>query len=159
MPAGRQAMDTYFKICRAKEEIKRLNIEIRRVITYMHVEDAYLRHQEGAVAATDPALALQISAYRRDRERFYVVHMRRFYALSKDAGFTGNTEVGVAAMRTFGFGLEDQNDHEMSVDNEYAGSGGNADADSDDSDEEEGENAVHEQVHAIMQVSQDITRD
>lgn len=47
----------------------------------------------------------------------------------------------------------------MSVDNEYAGSGGNADANSDDSDKEEGENAVHEQVHAIMQVSQDITRD
>lgn len=43
-PAGRQAMDTYFKICRAKEEIKHLNIEIQRVITYMHVKDAYLCH-------------------------------------------------------------------------------------------------------------------
>ncbi|KAK0457967.1 uncharacterized protein EV420DRAFT_1270846 [Desarmillaria tabescens] len=84
-PAGRQAMDTYFKICRAKEEIKRLNIEIQRVITYMHIEDTYLRRREGAIAETEPALAFQISRYRQDRERFYAAHMRRFYALSKDA--------------------------------------------------------------------------
>lgn len=34
-PAGRMAMDLYFKIQRAKEEIDRLNIEIPRVITYI----------------------------------------------------------------------------------------------------------------------------
>ncbi|KAK0479370.1 hypothetical protein EDD18DRAFT_1312467 [Armillaria luteobubalina] len=121
--AGRQAMDTYFKICQAKEEIKRLNIEIQRVITYMHVEDTYLRRREGAIVETVPALALQISRYCQDREHFYATHMRRFYALSRDAGFTGSVEVG------------------------------------DNSEDEDGEDAVHEQVQAIMQVSEDTTRE
>ncbi|KAK0496146.1 hypothetical protein EDD18DRAFT_1309780 [Armillaria luteobubalina] len=58
-PAGRKAMDTYFKICHAKEEIRRLNIEIRRVITYMHTEDIYLQHHEKALVTTSPTLALQ----------------------------------------------------------------------------------------------------
>ncbi|KAK0477652.1 hypothetical protein IW261DRAFT_1551930 [Armillaria novae-zelandiae] len=62
-PAGHKAMDTYFKICCAKEEIKRLNIEIRCVITYMHVEDAYLQRYEKSTAITSPALALQVSHY------------------------------------------------------------------------------------------------
>ncbi|KAK0489884.1 hypothetical protein EDD18DRAFT_1311113 [Armillaria luteobubalina] len=64
-PAGHQAMDTYFKIRRAKEEIKCLNIEIRQVITYMHIEDVHLHQHEAAIADTDAALALQIAAYRK----------------------------------------------------------------------------------------------
>ncbi|KAK0441210.1 uncharacterized protein EV420DRAFT_1650131 [Desarmillaria tabescens] len=152
-------MDTYFKICQAKEEIKRLNIEIQRVITYMHIEDTYLRRREGAIAETEPALAFQISRYRQDRERFYAAHMHRFYALSKDAGFTGSVEVGVAAARLSGFGLEDRDGNDMSIDHEYAVVSRISDADSDDSDYEDGEDAVHEQVQAIMQVSEDTTRE
>jgi hypothetical protein len=41
-PAGQLAMDLHFKICRAKEEISHLNIEIRRVATYLCDEDRYL---------------------------------------------------------------------------------------------------------------------
>src|SRR5271156_5544293 len=37
-PAARLAMDQSFKLRRAKEEIKRLNIEIRRFATYMRDE-------------------------------------------------------------------------------------------------------------------------
>ncbi|KAK0493708.1 hypothetical protein EDD18DRAFT_1310535 [Armillaria luteobubalina] len=64
-PAGHQAMDTYFKICRAKEEIKHLNIEIQQVITYMHIEDVHLHQREAAIADMDAALALQIAAYHK----------------------------------------------------------------------------------------------
>ncbi|KAJ7872565.1 hypothetical protein B0H13DRAFT_2349438 [Mycena leptocephala] len=39
LPAGRAAMDQYFKLLRADEEIQRLNIEIRRLITYMGDEN------------------------------------------------------------------------------------------------------------------------
>ncbi|KAJ7794046.1 hypothetical protein B0H14DRAFT_2309413, partial [Mycena olivaceomarginata] len=34
-PAARALMDTHFKILRAKEEIQHLNIEIRRLVTYI----------------------------------------------------------------------------------------------------------------------------
>jgi hypothetical protein len=43
MHAARQAMDGYFKLLRAEEEIARLNIEIRQFLTFMHDEDAELR--------------------------------------------------------------------------------------------------------------------
>ncbi|KAK0473046.1 hypothetical protein IW261DRAFT_1343010 [Armillaria novae-zelandiae] len=62
-PAGHKVMDTYFKICCAKEEIRRLNVEIRHAITYMHVEDAYLQCREKSIAITLPALALQVLHY------------------------------------------------------------------------------------------------
>ncbi|KAF8137983.1 hypothetical protein K438DRAFT_2030893, partial [Mycena galopus ATCC 62051] len=45
-PAYRLAMDRYFKILRAREEIKRLNIEIRRVVTWIHDENRFLRNGE-----------------------------------------------------------------------------------------------------------------
>ena len=41
-PANRTLRDTYFKMERAREEIERLNVEIRRVITYMRDEEHYL---------------------------------------------------------------------------------------------------------------------
>ncbi|KAG0695695.1 hypothetical protein DFH29DRAFT_984896 [Suillus ampliporus] len=38
-PTARQATNLYFKMCRAKEEITRLNIEIRRLVTYIRLGD------------------------------------------------------------------------------------------------------------------------
>jgi hypothetical protein len=38
-PAYRLAMDRYFKTLHAREEIKRLNIEIQRVVTWIRDED------------------------------------------------------------------------------------------------------------------------
>ncbi|KAJ7790455.1 hypothetical protein B0H14DRAFT_2626005 [Mycena olivaceomarginata] len=43
-PAYRLAMDTYFKIERAQEEIIRLNIEIRRMMTWMRDEGIFFRN-------------------------------------------------------------------------------------------------------------------
>ncbi|KAJ7786908.1 hypothetical protein B0H14DRAFT_2400086, partial [Mycena olivaceomarginata] len=45
-PAYRLAMDSYFKILRAREEIVRLNIEIRRLVTWINDEDQFLRNRE-----------------------------------------------------------------------------------------------------------------
>ena len=45
-PAGRLAMDLYFKIERAREEITRLNVEIRRVATYIRDENHFLQYSE-----------------------------------------------------------------------------------------------------------------
>ncbi|KAJ7156602.1 hypothetical protein C8R43DRAFT_883952 [Mycena crocata] len=45
-PLYRLAMDRYFKILRAREEIKRLNVEIPRVITWIRDENRCLRAKE-----------------------------------------------------------------------------------------------------------------
>ena len=59
-PAARQAMDGYFKLLRAEEEIVRLNVEIRRFLTFMRDKDAELSSKEMEVGLTDFALAYQI---------------------------------------------------------------------------------------------------
>ena len=50
-PAGRLAMDLYYKISRAQEEVDRLDIEVRRVATYLRDEHHYLRYMEEKVRA------------------------------------------------------------------------------------------------------------
>ena len=70
-------MDTHFKILRAREEIERLNVEVRRVATQLHDEDLFLRTQEDIINAINPPLAHQI-------------------AVSALCGFTGTASVGVA---------------------------------------------------------------
>jgi hypothetical protein len=93
-PAARLAMDQAFKLRRAKEEIKRLDIEIRRFTTYMRDEDVYLRLKESIITLTNPALANQVAIHRMERGRFNVHHtdtLRKIYLLK---GFTGTRELG-----------------------------------------------------------------
>ncbi|KAI6139517.1 hypothetical protein BKA82DRAFT_4364644 [Pisolithus tinctorius] len=60
-PTARLAINMYFKLCQAEEEVVRLNVEIRRVVTYLIDEDRYLRACEALYQDTNPALAYQIS--------------------------------------------------------------------------------------------------
>lgn len=71
-PAARLAVDQWFKLQRAEEEIKRLNVEIRRFDTYLHDEDSLLRQRESQIS--DPALAHQVWLYRMERGRFNAHH-------------------------------------------------------------------------------------
>ncbi|KAG6848526.1 hypothetical protein H0H93_016281 [Arthromyces matolae] len=94
-PSARLAMDQYFKIQRAEEEIQRLNIEIKRVITHMQDEEAFLSAKAIEVAGANPSLAHQILLYREERTRFYKIHRRRFQKLARNPLFTGSIAPGV----------------------------------------------------------------
>ncbi|KAF8179539.1 hypothetical protein K438DRAFT_1768902 [Mycena galopus ATCC 62051] len=98
-PNYRLAMDSYFKILRAQEEIKRLNIEIRRVVTWINDEDIFLRKKEDEYMVSNPTLAVQISQYRLRRARSDTNHMNRFWALAKTPGFTGSVVSGLSVER------------------------------------------------------------
>jgi hypothetical protein len=95
-PAARAAMDQYFKIERAREEITRLNIEILRVVTHIRDETRFLLSHEAKVRKTDTGLAHQISLYRNERSRCNEQHMHRFRKLAKRRGFTGSILPGIA---------------------------------------------------------------
>lgn len=95
-PAGHLAMDTHFKILRAREEIVRLNVEIRHVATHIQDEDFYLCARQEAVCATDPALAHQIFVHRMLRGRFKEHHRLCLQAIAKTPGFTGTITPGKA---------------------------------------------------------------
>ena len=93
-PAARLAIDQAFKLRRAKEEINRLNIEIRRFATYLRDEDAYLRLKESTITLSNPTLANQIAIHRMERGRFNVYHtdiLSKIYLLK---GFTGTQDLG-----------------------------------------------------------------
>ncbi|KAJ7815583.1 hypothetical protein B0H14DRAFT_3476097 [Mycena olivaceomarginata] len=100
LPAGRAAMDQHFKICRADEEIVRLNIEIPRLVTFMADEEDFLVHHEVRLQHEGRGgLALQVAWYRMERARFNGIHLDRLAKLSKEDGFTASISRGISLSR------------------------------------------------------------
>jgi hypothetical protein len=89
-------MDLYFKMCRAREEIQRLNIEVRRLVTYIRDEDTYLRTCEDQLKVTSPAIAHQIAIHRNTRGRFNSRHLKRLHEILKLPGFSGTIVPGIS---------------------------------------------------------------
>lgn len=99
-PAGRAAMDQHFKLLHADEEIQRLNVEIRRLVTYMTDEEAFLSREEGRLREEGKnGIAHQVGLVRMERAQFTVLHMSRLVKLSKEPGFTGDILPGVSICR------------------------------------------------------------
>lgn len=96
-PAAQNGMDIYFKMCRAREEICRLNIEVRRLVTYIQDEDKYLWVCEAQLTLANPALAHQIAVHRNVRGRFNSCHLKWLHDISKLPGFTGTLGPGLSA--------------------------------------------------------------
>ncbi|KAJ7664009.1 hypothetical protein DFH06DRAFT_1268637 [Mycena polygramma] len=100
LPSGRAAMDQHFKLLRADEEIKRLNVEIRRFVTYMGDEDAFLAREEALLREEgNEGIAHQVGLVRTQRGRFTALHMSRLVKLSKVAGFKGDIVPGQSICR------------------------------------------------------------
>ncbi|KAJ7934726.1 hypothetical protein B0H13DRAFT_1462357, partial [Mycena leptocephala] len=69
-PAYRLAMDSFFKILRAREGLVRLNIEIRRTVTWISDEDEFLRRQEEELENSgESVMAILVRKYRLERAR------------------------------------------------------------------------------------------
>ncbi|KAJ7857406.1 hypothetical protein B0H13DRAFT_2237713 [Mycena leptocephala] len=97
LPAGRAAMDQHFKLLRADEEIQRLNVEIRRFVTYIYDEDEFLgRESQRLQEEGELALAHQVVLLRSERSRFMPLHTSRLAELSKLRGFTGEHRPGLS---------------------------------------------------------------
>lgn len=68
-PACHLALDRYFKIQRAQEELDRLNIEIKRVATYIRDEDAGEREFVGGIRSSGrvpyPTISTRTESIRR----------------------------------------------------------------------------------------------
>ncbi|KAJ7104590.1 hypothetical protein C8R43DRAFT_1092224 [Mycena crocata] len=98
-PSYRLAMDNSFKILRAREEIKRLNVEIPRVITWIRDENRLLRKKEAELRDTEGKSEDKVGLYRERRGRFDDQHMQRFWKLGGTPGFTGSLRPGVSVER------------------------------------------------------------
>ncbi|OBZ74171.1 hypothetical protein A0H81_06337 [Grifola frondosa] len=91
---NRQAMNTYFNVKRAREEIERLNVEISRLFTAMLDEHADFQRGISESRASNPALAHELLLRWRYRDRLNGKVAEWLYKTSQLPGFTGNVQNG-----------------------------------------------------------------
>lgn len=94
-PAYREATVKYFRLSCANEEITRLNIEIHRLRTAIHDEDAHTTKVITDVLQTDYLLGLKLQQIYRLRVAVNAVHLQRLDALAKLDGYSGDQSTGV----------------------------------------------------------------
>ncbi|KAI5984618.1 hypothetical protein EDD15DRAFT_2201177 [Pisolithus albus] len=85
-PAVREATTKFFKLCRAKEEITRLNVEIRRLRTAIHDEEREVSQAIANFRHSDPLLASEFERLHQPRAAVNAVHIHRLDCLEKRYG-------------------------------------------------------------------------
>lgn len=94
-PANRTVCNTLFKVMRAREEIERLNVEIRRLRTWLFVEDDVYRNAiTTAIEHGLAALATELRAQHQRRRAVNHSHHRILNKIEKLKGFTGQRGIG-----------------------------------------------------------------
>ncbi|KZT63114.1 hypothetical protein DAEQUDRAFT_636894, partial [Daedalea quercina L-15889] len=88
-PMNRKAMNAYFNVKRAHEEIKRLNVKSARLFTSIINEHFDYHHAISHALFTDPQLARELSVRWLYRDRINEKIARRLQQTSSLSGFTG----------------------------------------------------------------------
>lgn len=93
-PANREGMVMYFQIKRAKEEINRLNVEIRRLLTFLY--DDHVDHFRAIHAnkTLNPSLSHEIFLRWQYRSKIHEEIVKRILQTSKLVGFSGSLFYG-----------------------------------------------------------------
>jgi len=89
-PANRQAMQQYFQIKAAHNEIIRLNVEGRRLVSSIHAEHIEMPQAISRVRTTDPALAHEIEEQWQLRQAINRRHLNCLKDMSGLHGFSGS---------------------------------------------------------------------
>jgi hypothetical protein len=88
------AMDSYFKLLQAEEEIVRLKVEIPRLATFMRDENTYLCNKQVEIQASNPSLAHQIGIHRMESTRFIIHHTKVLNKIVALKGYSGGPLLG-----------------------------------------------------------------
>ncbi|KAJ3729773.1 hypothetical protein C8R42DRAFT_570096 [Lentinula raphanica] len=86
-PSNRLLMFRFFKLIRAEEELGRLHMEIKRLLTYIRDEERLFCSKADEIEDTNPALALQIRLHWKERSRYNDLHRQRLHAIKRLDGF------------------------------------------------------------------------
>ncbi|KAJ7884040.1 hypothetical protein B0H13DRAFT_1628808 [Mycena leptocephala] len=159
-PAARVVLDMYFRMERAQEEVERLNIEIRRFVTYMRDEKQVLDFKVQEVSRVDPDLAFFIQKYQWKRGRFDDGHMQKLRRMADALGpkFTGTLVPGIRAVDMIA--SEEEMDEGSGADPEPerssdAGEDDDEDGWEDDEDEEVEEEELAEMLETVLTLATD----
>lgn len=94
-PTNREGAAKFHKVRRAKEEIIRANVEIRRLATSIADERPHWLVRIASTAEVDPYLSEQLHAAFIARQRVNTVHLTRLHAIACLPGFTGTLCCGI----------------------------------------------------------------
>jgi len=90
-PAIREATAKFFKLCRAKEEITRLNVEVRRLRTAIHDEEKEVSQTILNLRGLQPLLAYELEHLHQRCTAVNGIHINRLHQLEKQYGLVGST--------------------------------------------------------------------
>lgn len=93
-PAHREATVKYFKLCRAREEIVRLNVEICRLRTAIHDEGIQMTAVIADLLVSNPPLSRELQRKWQARAAVNAVHVLRLDQLALQPGFSGTRTIG-----------------------------------------------------------------
>ncbi|KAG2352683.1 hypothetical protein BDR07DRAFT_1454895 [Suillus spraguei] len=104
-PGHREATTKFFKLCRAREEITRLNVEVRRLRTAIHDEERHMLTVIQKLQVSDPHLGCELQRQHRSRAAINAMHCYRLNRIESLTGFSGVRGVGVRADRAAVHGM------------------------------------------------------
>lgn len=93
-PRYREALDCHYKVCSAQCEITRLNIEIKRLRTFIADEEEDYEHAIQLAKVSAPGLAAELNHRWKMRAAVNATLLRRLDDTASLPGFTGSTERG-----------------------------------------------------------------
>jgi hypothetical protein len=79
----------YFKVIGARQEIDRLNVEVRRLQDWVDEEDELFQHTSSSLVDADPLLAAELQTLGEAKSRVNDVHRARIQEIYKLPGYTG----------------------------------------------------------------------
>ncbi|KAE9385876.1 hypothetical protein BT96DRAFT_840173, partial [Gymnopus androsaceus JB14] len=82
-PQNQLLMSRFFKYIRAEEEIAWVHVEVKRLLTHMVDEEDEVCGRAKEVEAEDPALALQLRLYWKERAQYNSLHRSCLFAITK----------------------------------------------------------------------------
>jgi hypothetical protein len=91
---NREATICYLKMTRAQEEIQRLNVEIKRLSTWIYDEAAHLDHAVSSCAPHNSHLSQALYVFAEHRKRINNNLLRILKAIYVLPGYSGETSVG-----------------------------------------------------------------
>lgn len=93
-PAEREALTAYYKLQGSHNEIKRLNVEIRRFSTWLEDQEHLMHDTIEELMPTNPALGTQLIHRLEHFLALNTVHRSRLAQLQALPGFTGDIRPG-----------------------------------------------------------------
>lgn len=95
-PANRIVCNKLFKVVRAEEELERLNIEMRRLRTWLYAEEKTYRDAiQSLMDHGDNLWAAELKARHCQRKLVNDNHHRVLNTIEKLKGFTGDVSMGI----------------------------------------------------------------